>query len=165
MQIYIAVNKNSINGAAVDLAGCTLAVYDWLLHNSLSLNPDKSEAAMFGTAQRVQSLREDMKATVAGTPIELSEHIKSLGVTLDQHFTFDSHVSNVCKAAYFHIRGLRHVRSAMSRETANTVACAIVGSRLDYCNSLLEGLSSKNPDKLQPSPKHACPTCHWKTKA
>ena len=37
----------------------------------------------------------------------------------------------------------------MSRETANTVACAIVGSRLDYCNSLLAGISSKNLDRLQ----------------
>ena len=66
-----------------------------------------------------------------------------------QHLTFDSHVGNICKVAYIHIRGLRHVRSAMSRETANTVACAIVGSRLDYCNSLLAGMSSKNLDKLQ----------------
>ena len=68
---------------------------------------------------------------------------------MDQHLTFDSHVGNVCKAAYFHIRGLRHVRSAKSRETANTVACAIVGSRLDYCNSLLAGIFSKNLDRLQ----------------
>ena len=104
---------------------------------------------MFGMAQRIQSLREDMKVTVADTRIELSEHIKSLGVTLDQHLTFDSYVGNVCKAAYFHIRGLRHIRSVMSRETANTVACAIVGSRLDYCNSLLAGISSKNLDRLQ----------------
>ena len=32
---------------------------------------------------------------------------------------------------------------------ANTVACSIVGTRIDYCNSLLYGVSEKYLDKLQ----------------
>jgi len=32
---------------------------------------------------------------------------------------------------------------------ANTIACAIVGSRLDYCNSVLAGLSQYNLQRLQ----------------
>ena len=63
--------------------------------------------------------------------------------------SFDKHVDNVCRGCYFHIRALHHVRSAMSRETANMVACAIVSSRLDYCNSVLAGISSANLDRLQ----------------
>ena len=37
----------------------------------------------------------------------------------------------------------------MSTDTAKSVACAIVGSRLDYCNSLLHNISKKNIQKLQ----------------
>ena len=55
MQIYLAVHTDSLSKATLDLAGCTAAVYEWLLHNSLALNPDKSEVAMFGTAHRVSS--------------------------------------------------------------------------------------------------------------
>ena len=50
-QIYLAANKNSLSKATLDLADCTDAVYEWLLHNSLALNPDKSEVNMFGIAQ------------------------------------------------------------------------------------------------------------------
>ena len=78
-----------------NLAACTSAVYDWLLHNGLALNPDKSEAAMYGTASRVQSLKEDTHITIAGAPAKLSHNIQSLGVTIDENLTFDEHVRNV----------------------------------------------------------------------
>ena len=58
-------------------------------------------------------------------------------------------MNNLCRACYFHIRGLRHVRAAMSRKTAITIACAVVSARLDYCNALLAGMSDANLGKLQ----------------
>ena len=37
----------------------------------------------------------------------------------------------------------------IDRETANTLACSIVASRLDYCNSVLYGVTDYNISKLQ----------------
>ena len=37
----------------------------------------------------------------------------------------------------------------MSKDTACTVASAIVGSRLNYCNAILVGISKANLNKLQ----------------
>ena len=37
----------------------------------------------------------------------------------------------------------------MSKDTANTVAYAIVGPQLDYCNALLADMSESNMDRLQ----------------
>ena len=58
-------------------------------------------------------------------------------------------VSEICKASYFHIRALRHIRSSLTTEAAKTGASAIVGSWLDYCNSLLAGTSVSNLARLQ----------------
>jgi hypothetical protein len=44
---------------------------------------------------------------------------------------------------------LRHIRKSITREIANTIACSLISSRLDYCNSLLVGVSALNLDKLQ----------------
>ena len=63
--------------------------------------------------------------------------------------SFNTHVSEICKASYFHIRALRHIRSSLTTEAAKTVAVAIVGSRFDYCNSLLTGTSASNLARLQ----------------
>ena len=133
-QIYIAVRRDNIACAISNLAACTSVVYDWLLHNRLALNPDKSEAAMYGTASRVQSLKGDTFITVTGAPVKLSHSIKSLDVTIEENLTFDEYVR---KASYYHIRGLRHIRAALSKDIACVVASAIVGSRLDYRDALL----------------------------
>ena len=67
----------------------------------------------------------------------------------DSRLSFDKQVSETCRASYFHIRALRHIRSSLTVEAAKTVATAIVGSRLDYCNSLLAGTSVSNLSRLQ----------------
>ena len=125
---------------------------DWLLQNGLHLNPSKSEAIAFFNprSKPLAALAESMQSiSVAGSPIKLQSSIKSLCVHLDSKMSFDKHVSEACRASYFHIRALRHIRSSLTTDAAKTVASAIVGSRLDYCNSLLAGTSAKNLSRLQ----------------
>ena len=50
---------------------------------------------------------------------------------------------------YYHTRALRHVRTVLTDDLAQTVACSIVGSRLDYCNAMLYGASAATLDVLQ----------------
>ena len=110
------------------MAACTCAVDDWLLHNRLALNPDKSEAAVYEMASCVQSLKGDTIITVAGVHDKLSYSIKSLGVTIDENFTFDKHVRNVCKASYYHTHQSSPVNGYLLHSS--------FGSRLAYCNAL-----------------------------
>ena len=42
-----------------------------------------------------------------------------------------------CKACYFHIRALRHIRTSLTIETSKTIAAAIVGSRLEVVLQLV----------------------------
>ena len=63
--------------------------------------------------------------------------------------SFDKQVSETCKACYFHIRALRHIRASLTTDASKTIAAAIVGSRLDFCNSLLAGTSVSNLTRLQ----------------
>ena len=73
--------------------------------------------------------------------------------------SFDKHVSEICKASYFHIRALRHIRSSLTTEAAKTIAVAIVGSRLDYCNSLLAGHIHIKSCSPSDGPEHPCSSC------
>ena len=108
--MYIAVDKATATSASTTITACTTAIYyEWLLHNCLALNPDKSESVLLGTATRIGPLRDVVSVNVAGTPITPSLSIKSLGLVIDENLNFDSHVSAVCKSCFFHIRVLRHL--------------------------------------------------------
>lgn len=148
-QLYSAIDRASFTQATV-LDRCATAVHRWFILNGLALNPNKSEVIPFGTASSVSALQAAVPTvTVAGSSIGLAGQVKNLGIILDSHLSFNSHVNSLCKAAYYHIRALRHVRPCLSQSLANTVACAIIGAKLDYCNSLLYGTSAANLVKLQ----------------
>jgi hypothetical protein len=148
-QVYIAVSKSDFQAKLTQLENCTASVHAWLQMNWLQLNPNKSEVIQF-TATRGRDRAEDVTSLqVSNAAIKPSSTIKSLGVTLDTKLSFDEHVTNVCRLCYGHIRALRHIRASLPDDVARTVACSIIGSRLDYCNSLLAGTSKSNLIKLQ----------------
>ena len=86
---------------------------------------------------------------MTGCDISPAESIKSLGVTLDSEISLCKHVGNICKTSHYHIRALRHIRQSVDLETAKTIECVIVGSRLDYYNSILHSTSAGNLKRLQ----------------
>jgi len=130
---------------------CTTILRNWFLFNGLQLNPKKSEVLLIGTREKrkVLSLSLGSGLTIAGTSIDLSSTSKLLGVIFDPALSFDSHISQVCKSANYHLRALSHIRRSLSVSSANLIACSIVSSRLDYCNSVLNGLSEYNINRLQ----------------
>ena len=148
-QLFIALSPKDYSADISSLSSCLCSLHSWFSLNGLALNPDKSDAILFGTSQRSHSYTSLISFDVAGSTVPLSDHVKILGVTLDSHLKMDHHVSNVCKSAYYHIRALRHIRSAITDDMAKSVACALVGARLDYASSVLYGVSKSNIHRLQ----------------
>ena len=75
----------------------------------------------------------------------------NLGVVFDSDFNFCQHISQVCKSCFYHIvlRDLRRIRHYISISTAKTISTALISSRLDYCNSLLNNIVKRDLAKLQ----------------
>ena len=143
------ISPSNLDNSLLNLQHCLSSLKSWFFHNGLALNSDKTEAICIGTNQRRQSLSNLRSIQVANASVTLSDHIKLLGVTLDSRLSFDKHISNVCSISYFHIRALRHIRTCLDIDSSKSIACAIVGSRLDYANSCFSGVSSHNMHRLQ----------------
>ena len=127
------------------MESCSAGLQRWFCENDLILNPDKSEVCFFGTRQKLRHADKPSSIQVAGCCIDVCEKLK----TLDSALTFEDHINGVVRSCNFHIRALRHIRRHLTREVANAIACSIVGTRIDYCNSLFYSASEKYIDKLQ----------------
>ena len=59
------------------------------------------------------------------------------------------HVTSVCQAAYYHIKNIHCLKAFLTQDALITVVHAFVTSRIDYCNTLLYGISDYNINRLQ----------------
>ena len=75
--------------------------------------------------------------------------VNDLGVTIDGPLTMRDHVQKICRSSSFQLRQLRVIRGSLSIDTCTMLVHAFVSSRLDYCNSLLTGISDELANKLQ----------------
>ena len=103
----------------------------------------------FGTRQKLQHAIRPSCIRVAGCGVDVCEKLKTLGVSLHSVLSFEDHINGIIRSCNNLIRALRHIRHHLTRKVTNKVACSIVGTRIDYCNSLIYGVSKKYLDKLQ----------------
>src|SRR6266536_3592721 len=142
-QIYTAIHPNTLQSFET-IMHCVDLVVRWFLENGLLINPDKTDAIVLGSRQQISKLDLSSGLLVAGTQVSFGSKLKVLGVSLDPTLSMDAHVSEVVRGCNYHIRALRHIRPCLTDESARIIACGLIGARLDYCNSLLIGVTSRN---------------------
>ncbi len=148
-QLHIEISSSTSTSDIAHLEIALSSLSYWFSLNWLALNPEKSDAILLGTRQRNCSLAAVNSVNVAGSTVSLTDHIKLLGVTLDNTLTFRNHITLVSQSCHYHIKALRHIRHTLDTNTASLVAHSLVSSRLDYANSILLGSPAFNISKLQ----------------
>ena len=99
-----------------------------------------------------KSLRHNLSAympNIDGISITSGAVIKDLGVTLDSDLSFDAHIKNNSRVAFYHLRNISKIRKMLSLHNAEILVHAFVTSRLDYCNALLSGCANSTLKGLQ----------------
>ncbi len=87
--------------------------------------------------------------TLDGCSLDSSSSVRNLGVLFDSNLSFDSHVSSICKAAFFSLKNISKLRPMLSMSNAEMFIHAFMTSRLDYYNALLGACSARLTNKLQ----------------
>src|SRR6218665_3623866 len=79
--------------------------------------------------------------------IKPSDVVRDLGVLLDNTLSLKFQIASITKSCFFHLRRIGQVKKSLNENCLCTLVQALVISRLDYCNSVLYGLSAST---LQP---------------
>jgi hypothetical protein len=148
-QLYVSFSANDSEILLRSVQSCLVSVQQWMFLSKLKLNPNKTEFLLIGHEQQRKKYLSQFPIPIMGLEAQPAKSARNLGVVFDKNFNFRSHISQVCRSCFYHIRDMRRIRRHLSLENAKTLAIAMVTSRLDYCNSLLFGLAEKDLMKLQ----------------
>ena len=130
------------------MTACIGVVDAWMSSNRLKLNSDKTQFIWLGSQQQLQKIEIESVALLGDTVV-FQPTVNDLGVTIDGPLTMREHVQRICRASYYQLRQLRVVRNSLSTDVCVMLVHAFVSSRLDYCNSLLAGVSDDLVNRLQ----------------
>ena len=124
-------------------------VKTWMTSNKLKLNDDKTECLLIVSNRTSLPNPHPTSTDIRDTDILFSLQAKSLGVTLTNNLSMEKHVTNICRSAYIEIRRISNIRHYLTIDATETLLCASVLSKLDYCNSLLSGSPKHLLDKFR----------------
>ena len=92
-QLFVAISKDNYDTSVAKLELSLSTLHTWFCYNGLALNPNKSEAIVFGTTKRLHSLPITSTVNVAKILDQVSNQVRILGVipsTVDSHLMHTS---------------------------------------------------------------------------
>uniref|UniRef100_A0A669EZ97 Reverse transcriptase domain-containing protein n=1 Tax=Oreochromis niloticus TaxID=8128 RepID=A0A669EZ97_ORENI len=146
-QLYLSM-KPSNTHQLVKLQECLKDIKTWMAANFLLLNSDKTEVIVLGP-ENLRNMVSNQILTLDGITLSSRNAVRNLGVIFDQDMSFNAHIKQICKTAFFHLRNISKIRNILSRSDAEKLVHAFITSRLDYCNSLLSGCPKNSLKSLQ----------------
>lgn len=132
-------------------------IYDISKNHCLQLNSNKSNVIIFGRKKDRNKLTADnlFKILINGQQLRKCEHVKNLGLIMDQDLRFSSHISKCLQKAYLNLRFVYQNRMYFNRNIKKILCESLVLAQLNYCDvvygSCLNSIDKKRIQKLQNS--------------
>jgi hypothetical protein len=101
--------------------------------------------------------RSNINVKLNDTDLENLNSEKLLGVVIDKHLTWKTHIDKVCKTISRNISLFRRIRKYLPHQTKLTFYKAYIQPHVDYCNTIcffLSMLPESHPTENGTSPHH-----------
>lgn len=126
-------------------------IVHYMTANGFDFSPDKTSFVVFN-AGRKKILKSELYITVQGQQIKPVKVVKYLGVSIDESFTWRSHVNNVIEktnSAWNLLKILRRTPGCNNTRTLLHVTKALVRSRLSYGQEAYFSAAESHIQKLE----------------
>ena len=149
LQLYahFDLNKSSLESTISRMQDCIGNVQSWLSNNKLKMNPDKTLFIAF-VSPYYNTLVDNININI-DSDINVVSSVTNLGVRLDRNLKMTTQTSHLMSSCAYQLKLVNSIRASLDVQVAERVVNAIFTSRLDYCNSLLAGLTVQDFTRLQ----------------
>ena len=105
----------------------------WVDSNGMVINMPKTKCMVVGTRARLQSQHSKcLDLTISDTSIEQVEEHMLLGLVIDQHLTWESHLDYICAKVAQRLALLRRIKSFLSTDDRLIFYRAMVAPLYEY---------------------------------
>ena len=128
---------------------------NWFYDNYMVLNPRKCEFMGFGKTN------ENEVFTYHEIRLKNTITKKLLGITIDEHLSFNEHLTNVCKSASRKLNNLSKVSSPLSYQQKTVVSSAFICIQFNYYPLIIWMFSSiRSYKKINKQHERSLCLCH-----
>ena len=118
----------------------------------LSLNASKTQEVLWLGSRHNTDRLTVREVPVLSSTVSVVGSARDLGVVIDSRLKMADHVASAhanLRSAYYNLRQIRPTLQFLSRDAAKTIVQAFISSRLEYCNSVLYGVTNNLLQRLQ----------------
>ena len=108
-------------------------VSEWLAANKLTLNALKTEYMLIGSRQRIRTFKSSSILVINDGPIDRVEHVKSLGLDIDESLSWNKHIEIISKKTASGIGALKRMSPFFPGYTPQYIFNSIIQPHSDYC--------------------------------
>ena len=119
---------------------CTKKIESWMSCNRLKMNAKKTQVIWIGSRQQLAKVDIEELQLLSANVNFFNHGVQSRSSFRQSADHAGSRDSNL-PLMFFQLRQLRAIKSSLMTDAAKTLAQAFVGGRLEYCNSLLYGVT------------------------
>ena len=150
LQIYTSFeyDHHSFSTSLVKLQCCVSELQKWFSANYLIMNEDKTEFIPF-VPKPYNHIVDKSTICIGDDVIRASFSVTDLGVVLDRHLKMSHQVSKMVQTCTYKLRLINVIRNKLTVTVAERVINAMVTGNLDYCNSLLNGITANEIGRIQ----------------
>ena len=81
--------------------------------------------------------------------IVFESSVVDLGVIIDQELKMNAHVGIMTRSCFYRLHQLRTIHQSLSDNATQMLIHSFVVTRVDYCNSVLSGITIVQTDRVQ----------------
>ena len=127
--------------------------------NKLTINIGKTKSMYFGTSHQTKNLDHSIQMKIQNTELQLVDHYKYLGVTLDKNLNYKLHIDNLLKTLKYKIYILAKLCPYLTTQSSLNIYKTTIMPYIDYGDIFYQAAFKGSLAKIQDRQTKALKIC------
>ena len=147
-QLLISGKKSDMQSLVNVMESSLASLYQWFCANGMKVNAAKTQMIVLGTPAMMRNM-SPVVINFCGSPVPDSRVVKNLGITIDRHLNYQSHIDVLTRKCTGVLLALSHSRHVIPRSAIKPIVQGLVISIVRYGMSVYGTCGEQQMHRVQ----------------